>query len=340
MKKIIGIAVFIFFAVSGFAQKKLVPVSHSELTGISLPAGSKKDGRLLSIAAAGALLEMESSKSNAKVSATEVLMLPPFSSGGFNNDSLFKRLSDFGWQITAIEGDKEYVWLRKGSRNVICYFSMGTREIDLYFGEPSSILKQQSSAKNATTSQQVAQGNAEISKPAMPVIPKTKENSIDNEAVIGTWSASASDQSSFRVNNGVMNYIVRQYTFNPNGTYSFVSKTFDPLMDKILLGRENGTYQINANNLTINPEKSVLEAWSKKDGKDEWGNLLDSQNNTLEKVSYQFTKHYFSGIREWSLVLQAGMQTHRDGPFSGSSAFSNAWIYGPPCSQCFIRLPN
>jgi len=182
--------------------------------------------------------------------------------------------------------------------------------------------------------------SVDFNKPVTTSQPLVSAINSENASILGTWSASASDQSSFRVNNGVMNYITRQYTFNLNGTYSFVSKAFDPLMDKILLGRENGTYLINANNLTINPEKSVLEAWSKKDGKDEWGNLLDSQNNTLEKVSYQFTKHYFSGIREWSLVLQAGMQTHRDGSFSGSSSFSNAWIYGPPCSQCFIKLPN
>ena len=137
-----------------------------------------------------------------------------------------------------------------------------------------------------------------------------------------------------------MNYIVRQYTFNADGTYSFVSKAFDPLMDKILMGRETGTYQISGSNLTISPGRSVLQEWSKKNGRDEWGNLLSSQNISLEKVTYQFTKHYFSGTREWSVVLQAGTQTQRDGAYSGSSAFNNAWIYSPPCSQCFIKLPD
>ena len=165
-------------------------------------------------------------------------------------------------------------------------------------------------------------------------------NNSDNSSILGTWGSSASDQSSYIVNNGVMNYIVRQYTFNANGAYSFVSKAFDPLMDKILLGKESGSYQISGTNLTITPEKSVLEVWSKNDGKDEWGKFLSTQNMTLENVNYQFTKHYFSGIREWSIVLQAEKQTQRDGPFSSNSAFSNAWIYGPPCSQCFIKLPN
>ena len=181
--------------------------------------------------------------------------------------------------------------------------------------------------------------SVDLKKPET-VSTQTTVNNNDNNSVLGIWLANASDQSSWRVNNGVMNYISRQYTFNANGTYSFVSKTFDPLMDKILLGKENGTYQISGNNLTINPQKSVLEAWSKKDGRDEWGKLLNTQNITLEKLTYQFTKHYFEGNREWSLVLQADKATKRDGPFSGGTAFSNAWIYGTPCNKCLIKLPE
>lgn len=162
----------------------------------------------------------------------------------------------------------------------------------------------------------------------------------ENTSIIGTWGVSASDQSSYRMNNGVMNYITRQYTFNTDGTYSFVTKTFDPFMDKLLLGKENGIYLISGNSLTITPQKSVLEAWSKKNGNDEWGKFLSCQNIKLETVTYQFIKNYFSGIKEWSLVLKAGKQTQRDGPYSGVGDFSNSWIYSPPRSQCFIKLPE
>jgi hypothetical protein len=182
--------------------------------------------------------------------------------------------------------------------------------------------------------------SVDFNKPGIATQPSSSVNNSDDASIIGTWGISASDQSSYRMNNGVMNYIVRQYTFNENGTYSFVTKTFDPFMDKILLGKENGTYLISGNNLTVTPEKSVLEAWSKKNGNDEWGKFLSSQNIALEKVTYQFKKHYFSGIREWSLVLQADKQTHRDGSFSGVGEFSNSWIYSPPCSKCFIVLPD
>lgn len=174
-----------------------------------------------------------------------------------------------------------------------------------------------------------------IEAPSQPV------SSTNNTSIIGTWTMSSSSQSNYRVNNGIMNYIIRQYTLNENGTYTFITKTFDPLMDKLLLGKENGTYQISGNNLTLTPQKSVLEAWSKKDGTDKWGNFLSTQNITLEKVTYQFTKHYFSGIQEWNLVLQAGSVTKRDGPFSGNTTFSNAYYYSPLSNtHPVIELPG
>lgn len=181
-------------------------------------------------------------------------------------------------------------------------------------------------------------GTIDFRKPEASIQP-VSNNGNNDASIIGTWGATASDQSSYRMNNGVMNYISRQYTFNDNGTYTFISKAFDPFMDKILLGKENGTYVISGNNITITPQKSVLESWSKNAGRDEWGKFLSSQNRTLEKLTYQFTKQYFSGTKNWSIVLRANNQTQRDGPFVGGVNFSNAWIYSPPCSQCFIKLP-
>jgi hypothetical protein len=142
------------------------------------------------------------------------------------------------------------------------------------------------------------------------------------------------------MSNGIMNYIVRQYTFSADGKYIFISKTFDPIMDKILLGKESGTYNVSGTTITITPKKSMLEAWSKQNNADRWGKLISSQNITLEKVAYQFSKHYFSGIRETALILQSGKVTKRDGPFSGNAIINNSWIYGPPgTSHPLIVLP-
>ena len=50
-----------------FAQKKMFPVTKSALTGISLPAGSLQDKRILSVSLANSLMEMESKKTNITV---------------------------------------------------------------------------------------------------------------------------------------------------------------------------------------------------------------------------------------------------------------------------------
>ncbi len=488
MKNRFFLSLLIITTATSFAQKKMIPVTQSALTGITLPAGSMQDKRMLSVSAANALMDMESKKSGRAVSNTEVLVIPLAASSGFDESRLAKELSDLGWNISVNTDDKEYAWLQKGNQSILMYFSSNAKESSLYFAldanSPQNPQANNASANTGNSQNQpivdsssqykpvefseqketfdiitysppkdwkkevtenivsysivnnqdktwcqigivkstISQGSIEqdlasewaqlAAKPynitdpphtsdvstadgwkiqsgsgqfmfnntkaaailttfsgygrCVSIIATTgNQRHLDdiegfighielknlseqiqqttdntNSDIIGTWGVSASDQSSFRVNNGVMNYITREYTFNPDGTYNFVSKAFDPLMDKILLGKENGTYQLSGNNLSISPIKSVLEAWSKKDGKDEWGIRLSIQNNQLEKVTYQFTKHYFSGTKEWSVVLQADKQTQRDGAYSGGSAFNNAWIYSPPCNQCFIKMPG
>ena len=71
-----------------------------------------------------------------------------------------------------------------------------------------------------------------------------------------------------------------------------------------------------------------------------WGGGITTQNRTLEKTVYQFTKHYFSGIQQWNIVLQAGKATERDGPFSKNNTFSNAWYYAEiSANNLAIALP-
>ena len=180
----------------------------------------------------------------------------------------------------------------------------------------------------------------ELKKPEA-VMRTAAANENSSASVLGTWGVSQSDQSAFRVNNAVMSYIKREYTFNADGSYRFISKAFDPFSTKLLFGKETGTYRVTNDLLTITPKTSVLEGWSKRGGSgDKWGNRLDSQNRKLETVTYRFTKHYFSGIQTTSLILIADKVTQRDGPFSGGTGFNNAWIYSPPCEKCFIELPR
>ena len=164
-----------------------------------------------------------------------------------------------------------------------------------------------------------------------------------NNPIVGTWGQNLGAHMTYGdpVAAGMAGYSKDQYTFNANGTYTFVSKTFRMAYDKITLVIENGTYQISGDTLSIRPQKSVIQAWSKMGGGDKWGRQLSSQPRKLEPVTYKFTKHYFSGIDEWNLVLQADQPTERDGPFSTFKLFPNAWYYKPISSNNpVVELPN
>ena len=168
-------------------------------------------------------------------------------------------------------------------------------------------------------------------------------------SIVGTWGISQSAQNNFAVNHGIAGTITRQYTFSANGTYEFVVKNFQYTMANLLFKKETGTYQLSGNSLTITPQKSYIQAWTKgtvidSTGRpattDKWGKLVSTQPTKLEKVTYQISKQYFSGIQEWQLVMQASQPNERDGPFTGNTAFPNSWIYGTPCAQCIIEQPR
>lgn len=181
-----------------------------------------------------------------------------------------------------------------------------------------------------------------LSKPT-PAAPAPTTTAPAEDSILGTWGSNVGASMTYGdpVAAGMAGYTKSQYTLNADGTYVFNSKTFRMGYDKIILVRENGTYQINGSSLTIKPQKSVIQAWSKLNGVDRFGRLLSTQPRKLETVTYKFTKHYFSGIQEWNLVLQADQTTERDGPFSTFAAFPNAWYYKPiSANNPLIELPN
>ncbi len=162
-------------------------------------------------------------------------------------------------------------------------------------------------------------------------------------SIVGTWGKKGGVRQTYGdpVSYGNAGYSKDQYTFRADGTYSFVSKTFRSAYSEILLVRESGTYQVRGNILTVAPQRSVIEAWSKKDGTDKFGGRISVRERPLEQTTYRFTRHYFSGLQEWNLVLQADAPTQRDGPFSGNTTFANAWYYAPISStNPVIDLPG
>ena len=186
MKKVFLICICCAVISIAFAQKKLVAVAQSPLTGISLPAGSKQDSRMLTVAGAKLLLEIESKKLNFTLSATEVLLLPPITVSGFNADSLVKNLSDMGWTISVVEGDKKYAWLQKDNRHFIMYFSMDAKETGLYFAKAAPVQNGQGNnigtmQKAPTKTNQIQQKNEPVVQTIAPeIIQKSTQPAVNS----------------------------------------------------------------------------------------------------------------------------------------------------------------
>lgn len=158
MKKLIILLILCVLVQTNYAQKKIIPVSQSRLTGITLPPNSKQDSRMLSEVSAKTLLEMEAKKNNAGIKKIEVLLLPP-STAGMTYDSLVSILTAEGWKITPNNTDKDYTWIEKESRYLIAFFKAGKTSTDLYFGELNRALQNGVATNQQTSTQNPVQQN-------------------------------------------------------------------------------------------------------------------------------------------------------------------------------------
>src|SRR5690606_1922350 len=112
-----------------------------------------------------------------------------------------------------------------------------------------------------------------------------------------------------------------------DGTYLYTERSFRYSYQNIIVVKENGSYSLSGDTLTISPAKSTITAYRKSGGGDTLGAVVSTNARPLEKVAYKLTFHYFSGIQEWNLVLQADRPTQRDGAFSTLQVFNNAWYF-------------
>jgi hypothetical protein len=155
--------------------------------------------------------------------------------------------------------------------------------------------------------------------------PTVTNNTTINSPITGTW----------RRGKGVTLYGGRwsstgyQYSFNTNGTYTYIIKTYVEDDPETLLTRENGIYTISGNTVTLDPKTNVIEAWSKSNGGDNYKALITTQNKQLEKITYQFTIQFIPELKETGLVLQYRNETARDGKYNGTDSFPNGWRFSP-----------
>lgn len=166
--------------------------------------------------------------------------------------------------------------------------------------------------------------------------PSTQNTAIGQKAAVqldqkllGKWnrSASVSPLWASPAEWGTSGYTTCRYEFFTDGTYQYTERNFSYSFSSIIIVKESGEYAASGGFLTISPTQSLVEKYSKKNGVDELGNLLESKGRTLEKAAYRYQFHYFEGIGEWNLVLQADRTTQRDGNFSSNTTFPNAWYF-------------
>ena len=252
-----------------------------------------------------------------------------------------QRLSSKSWKIIATEGDN-YLWLQKEQSFVIAYFSVETKGVNLYFAETTATPDFNARAGNTTSNQPAAlpviepaakavalpDGSPANQSPSQPVNQPTQNktnNTSINSPIVGTW----------RRGKGVTLYGGRwsstgyQYSFNANGTYTYVIKTYVEDDPETLLTRESGIFMISGNTVTLDPKTNVIEAWSKSNGGDNYKALITAQNKPLEKITYQFTIQFVPELKETGLFLVYRAETARDGKYNGTDSFPNGWRFSP-----------
>lgn len=182
-KTAIAFVVLITATLNSAAQKKLVLVTQSVLTGIAVPAGTKKDGRLLSEVAGKALLEAEAKKSGTSVTVIEILYLPN-AGAGFTTDKLNNQLTALGWTATGPGTAAGYNWFSKEGRSVLAYLKDG----NLYVGEAGNTAGQTVSTNAGIQNQQEQQQTA---------MPKPEQKSAQQAVTL----AAANDGFAFSTTN-------------------------------------------------------------------------------------------------------------------------------------------
>ena len=113
--KFICITLCLIVVLKGTAQNKLAPIDSSSSTGIQLPMGSKQDRRSLFIGGAKILLEMVSEKKGLAVKNVEVLYVPV----SYTIDSLKAALQKANWEVSSIEGETDFLWLRQNNKKLM-----------------------------------------------------------------------------------------------------------------------------------------------------------------------------------------------------------------------------
>ena len=135
-------------------------------------------------------------------------------------------------------------------------------------------------------------------------------------ALAGLWGTGAGNPAS---RYGTGSTMRRQYSFSNDGTYTYRSEIYNGVNEWIIV-RESGAYSVSGDQLTVEPKASTITS------RDPKGTVKSTKKQALEKTTYRFRMHYFSGIQEWNLVLTPPQPTERDGGFSTVWEFKDSYL--------------
>jgi hypothetical protein len=128
---------------STVTAQKIIAVSSSALTGISLPENTKRDKRFIMESMGKTQLKYEADKYNAALTYIEIFRIEM----PIVEDSIKNRIKIAGWELDA-SLSKNYYWATKLGRVILVYLSANKKNTDFYFCEAIS---NNSSPLNVTT---------------------------------------------------------------------------------------------------------------------------------------------------------------------------------------------
>lgn len=135
IKKTALLLIILFATLHAYAQPKLTAVTQSELTGVTLPNGTKQDKRALYVSAAKILLESVAKKHSTTLKNTEVLYLQPQNGTVLTATGVKPILEEKGWKILPVQDEPDYLWLEQNGKHVLTYIAATKKQTNVYFAE-------------------------------------------------------------------------------------------------------------------------------------------------------------------------------------------------------------
>jgi hypothetical protein len=256
------------------AQKNISTTSRSELLSLDLPSSANHDARLLSIAAAKSVLEMETKKSNVNILAVEVLA---FINPGVQRSEaeewiaqLKDKVNASGFELSA-SSDGHYFWATKDKKYFLVYAAATKKQADVYIGETDRIEAPSLPPSQPTEIPPTTQ--AQPTEPKNPAQPTTSTqqtipgNTLTAEAaIVGNWGTLSGPRINwYDANTGtiMMSGISKGFglEFNKDGTYTQVSVITSGYPNYRIWISTLGTWKATANEILFTPTERHYQKW-------------------------------------------------------------------------------